>query len=228
LQSCKLYATQVSALNDMKETKHATDIFADAIKNTLEKHRLNAEIAPFTEAVLKFADEGEDTRVASKFFVTCFSGEEDDLTQWDRYGKRNGYAIGFFARGLQREPNSALFKVVYDIEKHRKAVEQLAEATVNFYLEGITDERRTNQEQWTKEFLAAWDEWVYKLAPLAKAAHWRAENEYRIVHELKLAEFSQVRFAAKSTMLARYLPLDTPSWVPRRDDPLFSQSRRFW
>ncbi|MDP9169706.1 MAG: hypothetical protein M3N54_03735 [Acidobacteriota bacterium] len=80
----------------------------------------------------------------------------------------------------------------------------------------MTGERLENREQWAKEFLAVWNEWVYKLAPLAKAWKWRAENEYRIVHELKLAEFPLVRFKAKSAMIARYLPLDTPSWMPRR------------
>jgi hypothetical protein len=57
---------------------------------------------------------------------------------------------------------------------------------------------------------------VYRLAPLAKAWKWKAENEYRIVHELKVAEFPLVRFAQKETMLARYIALDTPSWVKRR------------
>jgi hypothetical protein len=132
LQSSKLYATQVSALNDSKETKHATELFAPAIKETLQKHSSNPDLSAFVDAVLHFADAGEDSRLTSKFFVTCISGEEDDLTQWDRYGKGNGYAIGF--RGLHREPNSTLFKVVYETDKHQNAVKQLAEATVDFYL----------------------------------------------------------------------------------------------
>ena len=47
------------------------------------------------------------------------------------------------------------------------------------------------------------DEWVYKLAPLAKDPTWKNENEYRVVHELKPSEFSQVRFAQKKTMMSR-------------------------
>jgi hypothetical protein len=56
----------------------------------------------------------------------------------------------------------------------------------------------------------------YKLAPLVKHPKWKAENEYRIVHELKIAEFPHVRFAPKATMIGRYIALDTPSWVSRR------------
>ena len=71
-----------------------------------------------------------------------------------------------------------------------------------------------------RDFLAAWDLWVYRLAPLAKASKWAAENEYRIVHEVKMAEIPLIRFKAKSTMISRYIPLDTPAWLPRRASTL--------
>ncbi len=106
--------------------------------------------------------------------------------------------------------------MIYDEQKQEKAARELAEATVKFYLDGLTADRLENPEQWMRDFLTAWDEWVYKLAPLAKAPKWRAENEYRLVHELRLAEFPLVRFKAKATVIARYIPLDTPSWMSRR------------
>jgi hypothetical protein len=216
LQSSKLYATQVSGLNDAKETRHAADIFAKALKQLTTNRSAETEVVAFLNSIVQFSKENEDSHSISKFFVTCFSGEEDDLTQWDRYGKQNGYAIGFYARGLQREATSTLFRVVYDNEKHERAAKEIAEATVEFYFEGLNEQRSKQPEQWGKDFLTAWDEWVYRLAPLAKAAKWKAENEYRIVHELKVSEFPLVRFAPKATMIARYIALDTPSWVKRR------------
>src|SRR5260370_823473 len=89
-------------------------------------------------------------------------------------------------------------------------------ATLDLCREGINEERAKDLEKWSKEFFSAWDEWVYKLAPLAKDATWRSENEYRIVHELKLSEFPLVKFAQKKTMMARYLELRTPTWVKNR------------
>jgi hypothetical protein len=168
--------------------------------------------------VLEYVKENpvEPTHGTSKFFVACFSGEQDDLTQWDRYGRKNAYAIGFYARGFWREPTSTLYKVIYDRALQQKVSEELAEATLAFYLEGLRDDRLEDPEKWATEFFLAWDEWVYKLAPLAKDLKWRAENEFRLVHELKVEEFSQVRFQQKETMLARYLPLTTPAWVKRR------------
>ena len=216
LESSRIHATQISALNDAKETRYASEIFLQAVRKLIEDRATEPDVVRFLNTLIGFSEENLEAHVRSKFFVVCFSGEEDDLAQWERYGKENGYAIGFYARGLNREPNSTLYRVIYDEQKQKEAARALAEATIQFYLEGLTGGRLEDPEQWTKEFLSAWDEWVYKLAPLAKAGKWRAENEFRIVHELKLAEFPLVRFKAKSTMIARYVPLDTPLWMPRR------------
>src|ERR1017187_7578942 len=220
LQSSRLYATQVAALNDAAETRYASDLFTRAVKQLIAERVNEQEVVTFLNTLLDFSKENTESHTTSKFFVTSFSGEEDDVSHWDRYGKQNGYAIGLYARGLQREPTSTLFRVVYDREKQERAARELAEATVKFYLDGLSQERRRDPELWTREFLTGWDEWVYKLAPLAKAPRWKAENEYRIVHELKLSEFPLVRFEQKATMLARYIALDTPSWVKRRSSLL--------
>jgi hypothetical protein len=218
LQSSTLYATQVASLSDARETKYATDLYKEAVKELIAEKKDDAVAVTFLNGVLEYVkDEPESpTHGTSKFFVTCFSADEDELTQWDRYGGDNGYAIGFRARGLYREPNSQLYRVVYDRGKPLRAAKIIAEAALSFFLEGIDEERAKDLERWGKEFFEAWDEWVYKLAPLVKDATWRSENEFRIVHELKPSEFSQVRFAQKKTMISRYLALNTPSWVKRR------------
>ena len=220
LESSRLHATQISALNDAKETRHASELFIKEVRELMSERSGEPDVVTFLNTLISYSEENVEAHVRSKFFVVCFSGVEDDLTQWERYGKQNGYAIGFYARGLNREPNSTLFRVMYDELKQKKAARELAEATIKFYVEGLVGDRLQNPEQWTKEFLTAWDEWVYRLAPLAKAEKWKAENEYRIVHELKLTEFPLVRFKAKPTMVARYIPLDTPLWTPRRTPPL--------
>jgi hypothetical protein len=218
LQSSKIYASQVASLNDTTETKYASDIYKMAVSELIIEREGDAEAVAFMNQVLEFVKDDPDspTHGTSKFFVTCFSGDEDELTQWDRYSKPNGYAIGFRARGLFREPTSQIYRVVYDVEKQVTAAKKIAAATLDFYREGLTGERLENPDEWGKLFFNAWDEWVYKLAPLAKDKKWHSENEFRLVHELKISEFPDVRFNQKPKMLARYLPLDTPVWVKRR------------
>jgi hypothetical protein len=218
LETASIFVTQVASLNDSKEIRYASDLFKWAVKKLIEEKADDAAATSFLNSVLEFVKEDSSApqHGVSKFFVACFSGEPDDLVQWARYGEPNGYAIGFYARGLNREPNSRLYKVSYDRELQEKSVRELAAATLTFYLEGLHGERLQNPDVWAQEFYTAWDDWIYKFAPLAKEACWKAENEYRLVHELKVSEFGQVRFKQKKTMLARYLPLTTPSWQKRR------------
>ena len=218
LQSATLYATQVAFLNDNRETKYATELFQTSVRETIEEQADDPLAVAFFQQVLRLSEEDPKSPVQgiSKFFITSFSGHEDNVSQWDRYSKPHGYAIGFYARGLKREPNSTLYKVVYDAEKQKAAVKKIVGATLRFYREGFTEERQANPEQWAENFYLAWDEWIYKLAPLAKDVRWEAENEFRLVHELKVAEFPKVRFAQKGNTLARLLPLDTPSWMKSR------------
>jgi hypothetical protein len=218
IESGTIHATQVAFLNDRNETKYATDLFKREIENLVKENEANPTASKFLNRVLEYIKEDptSPTHGTSKFFVACFSGEEDDLSQWDRYGKKNGYAIGFHARGLWREPTSTIYKVVYDKSRQVKVAQELAQATLQFYLEGLTNDTSRDPNTWAEEFFPAWDEWTYKLAPLAKDPKWRAENEFRLVHELKFSEFHEVRFRQCETMLARYLPLKTPLWARRR------------
>src|SRR5271165_6371205 len=121
LESSRLHATQVSALNDAKETRHASELFIQAVRLLIEERAGGPDVVRFLNALIGFSEEDAEAHARSKFFVVCFSAEEDDLTQWQRYGKQNGYAIGFYARGLNREPSSTLYRVIYDEQKQRKA-----------------------------------------------------------------------------------------------------------
>lgn len=218
LQSSTLYATQVSSLNDPNETKYATDLYKEVVKQVIAESSDDHDAVAFYNAVLEAVKENPEspTHGISKFFVTSFSADENDLAQWRLYGGKNPYAIGFYAGMLNREPNSQLYKVVYERDRQHAFVREIVDATLRFYREGLVGERLSDPAGWAKAFYSAWDEWIYKLAPIAKDECWRTENEFRIVHELKAAEFAQVRFSQKNTVLARYLPLSTPMVVKRR------------
>jgi hypothetical protein len=220
LQSGRLYATQVSSLNDSRETEYATDLFRDEVRKAVVEQAGNVEVISFFQSILEQIKEapGNPTQGISKFFVACFSTRADDLNQWSKYTKASPgrFAIAFHPNGLNREPNSTLYRVIYDRAKLEAAVKKVVYATLNFYTSGLTGERVEKPEEWARQFYMAWDEWIYKLAPLAKDQQWDSEGELRIVHELKIADFPDVRFSQKRSSLARYLPLDFPCWVKER------------
>jgi hypothetical protein len=92
LQSSQLYATQVAPLNDKNETRYASALFKDAVEKLIEEKGEDTEAHTFLHRVIEFLKEDPTTPThgTSKFFVTCFSAKQDDLAQWDRYGKKNG------------------------------------------------------------------------------------------------------------------------------------------
>ena len=220
LQSGRLYATQVSALNDSKETEYATDLFKEEVKKAIIEQAGKGDVVSFFQSILEQVKETPDnpTQGISKFYVACFSSRPDDLNQWSKYTKASPgrFAIGFYPKGLNREPNSTLYRVIYDRAKLEAAVKKVVYATLDFYMSGLTGERAEKPEEWARLFYLAWDEWIYKLAPLAKDQQWDSEGELRIVHDLKVADFPAVRFTQKKSSLARYLPLDFPCWVKER------------
>ena len=220
LQSGRLYATQVSALNDSKETEYATDLFREEVKEVIAEQAGKDDVVSFFQSILEQIKEEPDnpTQGISKFYVACFSTRPDDLNQWSKYTKTSPgrFAIAFHPNGLKREPNSTLYRVIYDRDKLKDAVKKVVYATLDFYMSGLTGERAEKPEEWARLFYLAWDEWIYKLAPLAKDQQWDSEGELRIVHELKVADFPDVRFSQKKSSLARYLPLDFPCWVKER------------
>ena len=116
LQSATLFATQVSSLNDPNETKYGTDLYKEVVRQIMAENAADADTVAFFTDVLEAVKEDPDspTQGPSKFFVTCFSADEDNLARRRLYGGQNPYAIGFYARGLNREPNSRLYKVIYD------------------------------------------------------------------------------------------------------------------
>jgi hypothetical protein len=201
LQSGRLYATQVSALNDSKETEYATDLFRDEIAKAIVERAGDDQAVSFFQSILEQVKEvpGNPTQGISKFYVACFSTRADDLNQWSKYTKASPgrFAIAFHPSGLNREPNSTLYRVVYDKAKLEAAVKKVVYATLDFYMSGLTGERAEKPDEWARVFYLAWDEWIYKLAPLVKGQQWDSEGELRIVHELKVADFPDVRFSQK-------------------------------
>jgi hypothetical protein len=169
-------------------------------------------VAFFQQILQQIKEEpGNPTQGISKFYVTCFSTLEDNAGQWSRYARSVGrFAIAFHPPQLNREPNSKLYRVIYDRSKILPAVTKVVRATLDFYRAGQFGERAEKPQEWAEQFYLAWDEWIYKLAPLVKQKHWDTEAEIRIVHELKDVDIPNIKLSQKATCLARYLELDLP------------------
>ncbi len=225
IESGTIHATQASCLNDSTEIRYASKLYRDALIELREKKAEDADAQQFLSKVLELTQEDPAAPIhgPSRFFVACFSPQEDDLSQWRAYsdsGGENGYAIGFVARGLNNLPNGAVLRVNYERALHKTVALETAEATLQFFREGIQNKRADTVDRWASEFLVEWQEWISRLAPIAKDDCFQTENEYRIVHELNVTELHQIRFKQKTTLLSRYLPLSFPLWMGTRSPML--------
>jgi hypothetical protein len=224
IESGAIRATQVAAVNDSSETVYATRLYRHAITELLAQNAGNELAERFLHGVLDETRESEDMpgHADSKFFVACFTDLEDNIQQWLNYGGEhgeNGYAIGFRARGLNVDGNSAVVRVNYDNDLHLQIAEEAARLTLDYYLKGLVGERVNDPQKWAKEFFEAWDQVIYRLSPIAKDAGFAHEREYRMVHELQSYDMPFVRYQQKSTLLGRYIDLKPNGWeglrVPR-------------
>ena len=215
----RFFATQVSSLNDANETKYATDLYKEVVKELIVASAEDDEAVRFLSSVLDFVKEepSSPTHGTSKFFVACFSGDEDELTQWDRYGKPNAYAIGFRARGLWREPTSQLYRVVYDRDRQLKAVKENCDGNITLLSRG--SDRRAKRKaggMGLRYFFMHGMNGSISSRHYPRTQSGGPKMSIAWSMSLKISDFSNVRFSQKRTMLGRYLALDTPAWVKRR------------
>ncbi len=210
VQSGSVYATQVSCLNDSAEIKYASRLFKAAVAKLKND---SAELSKACDEAADFydADDDDDYPGTLPYFVACFTRSEDNVSQWQGYGRgENGYAIGFSPAGLMRM-GGLLARVSYDAAKHEEMATKLAKATIEFCQEGLDAHKADNPDEWKQDFLSKWDEKITQLAPMIKDPCWRHEEEYRVVRLLVQGQLPELRVCQRDTMMTRHLPLKMAS-----------------
>lgn len=214
VESGTLYSTQVSCLNDSTELRYAAKLLREAFKDVQMKDSWPAEEAQLLDRLLTATAAVEEPSaaplLASNWFVVCFSKERDNLSQWRAYGVgENGYAIGFVAGGFFGL-GSLVVRVNYAALQHKQVATEVAQSTLRFFQEGLDARSGDARTSWAEEFLARWDFWLGRLAPMVKDPAFSAENEYRIIHELQPNERGKLQFRQRHSLMSRHLPLAFP------------------
>jgi hypothetical protein len=153
----------------------------------------------------------------SEWFITCFSENRDDLSQWRAYGDgENGYSIGFNSSGMMTDimrNNCVLAPVQYDQTIHTRIVERVADATLQFFLQGWQTRRSSGItiDEWALSFLTEWVNDITYLAPAMKHPGFAPECEWRIIHRLQREDRDKMVYFQKETLMSRHLPLNYKS-----------------
>ncbi len=218
LNSNEIYSTQISCLNDSTELKYGSRLFHTAL-NDLRTETGNDELSKkLLDGATRHFEENLGYSPASFHFVSCFSEEKDDLSQWRAYGGgENGYAIGFLAADLCGIPNSMLVRVNYDSELHQALAKKAAMEMVRFFKEAVQKYRPTDLVQFGQDFLEAWEKQIVMIAPMVKDPGFFKEKEYRIAKGYTASDLESLQFKQRVTMMSRHLPLQPQGWV--RSEP---------
>jgi hypothetical protein len=206
LQSKKIWATQVTCLNDTLEQRYFGDLVHAAVK---ERRAVNTD--PVLEPLFRVADErlGQRDFTAIGQFVACFSEAKDDLGQWRGYGGGEcGYAIGFSSKGIltaiNQRPSTLLMPMIYADSMHSFVVTDVIRMSEIYYRQGLS---RGDPDLWAREFVMAFSDALSITAANVKHPKFSGEAERRIVTLLQTGEHQQLEFRQKRTLLARHLPI---------------------
>jgi len=209
IQTGSLFSTQISCANDTSEFSYARDNILAAFKR--KRSTIGNQDA---FALLNYIDAYSfpDTST-SEWFITCFSENRDDLSQWRAYGSgENGYSIGFNISAMMPKIISnkcSLVPVHYDLTTHTRLADAVAHATLQFFVQGWESRRSSGitMDQWALSFKAAWiDEMTYLVPPM-KHPGFAPECEWRIIHRLQTEDVDQMVYLQKQTLMSRHLPL---------------------
>jgi hypothetical protein len=217
VDSGSIFATQLSCLNDTTELRYASTLFQEALSVLNSTSSLDATEREFIDrAVSYFKEDPENpAQAVAHQFVTCFSDERDDLSQWRAYGGgENGYAIGFKAGDLWGCPLSMLARMNYNSILHRELAQRVAIMMVQFLLEGIKKYVPIDIAKWSSEFFDAWERAITMIAPLVKDPAFAKECEFRIIKSFQLEDLAQLKFIQKGSLMSRHLPLQPPMRIP--------------
>lgn len=221
LEDGALWATQLSCLNDKSEYSYSSDLLYEGF--------LRKQGATGIPDCLFFLFQGVAKNMARKavqpyslkapYYVTCFSEESDDLSQWRGYGGgENGFALGFDAKELNNREN--LCRVFYPSDEAH--VDLICEEICSLYCNGFSYGKPRDPAAWTDAFL--WEiGWVFlELGTIIKHPSFKSENEFRQVFAYDPHQIADLRFRQKAGFLSRHLRVAYPDFLARtgRELPL--------
>lgn len=189
LEQKKIWATHIGYLNDKKEFLDAVDEFRKQIEN-LSTHMKNSPTEKFDPLL-------EILRILhGTVYVTSFSEEPDQLSQWRGYCANGpGFSIGFnpvkLKKLVERIPNSWLKKCIYEPRVKERKMERIVKAAESVNLNG-------------RGFLDVMIYKIIRIAPYFKDESFKEEREWR----LALVEGINALFREGDTLIIPYVEFE--------------------
>jgi hypothetical protein len=212
INNCELWASDFRFMNDTRDFKHGVGIFTQAVSKVLRES--GHGVKRLADQILALL-ESDSVCV----YIASFSEGSDDNSQWSRYARENGVALGFNRERLERLLQDVFFdfgRVEYDHSRQAAQFEDFVRRSLLMYdgaslssedLERITKTQLCN--------LAAG-------LSMCKDASFVAEKEWR-ASAFTLAGASREKFRATSQGLIPYIAIPLIDSAAHSLDGLFDE-----
>jgi hypothetical protein len=206
----KIWATNISHLNDKQELFEARDMFREAIQE-LEKaidpspmyaisprgYKENPKIE-FLSSLNHFLNLAELVPI----FVCSFSEKGDQLSQWRGYcPNAYGFSIGFNYTRLKNHADRQrllLKKCIYEKNQQKKIVDEYVQDRIVPRFSDLADKAKRGMNGWTtfREIL--------EILPTIKNEHFAEESEWRLISSAFSIPQDTMKFRPGKTAIIPY------------------------
>lgn len=237
----KIWATNISHLNDKQELFEARDMFRQALK------ALRKRVDPSPQPAIRPRDYPDNPKI--KFlgiiydfldlaqelpiFVCSFSEEGDQLSQWRGYcPNAYGFSIGFDYTQLKNQADQQKFlvkKCIYKKKEQQKIVDEYIQDQIVPRLSDLEGDKKIV----TKAFTTFQE--ILQILPTIKNGHFKEEKEWRLISSAFNTPKGTIKFRSGKTAIIPYcefelaekgkeLPLECIKIgpTPNRDESLLS------
>jgi len=212
-ETLQLRATNIAYMNDAAEFHHCVDSLDDCLKRYVTENQFDGKAETkviFAEALRRACR--HMAAEPNSYFVSCFSGRYDDLSQWRAYGAQGaGIALGFSAEGLEvvgEHDGYEFSKCRYDsgfIEACAADTIETLESGCSARLKSLRTERKDSYVRKLAD-CAMWD--LLALAPTFKHDAFAAEDEYRAIFNFDRQPLRPLGFVSGVNIVKPYVLLD--------------------
>ncbi len=201
LKSQSIWATSIRFLNDSTEYSFALNLAHNVIRERIAKASNK-----FDRALNTVLEERLASDVHAEIYVSSFTENGDQLSQWREYcPPTGGYAIGFRSKSLvppaESGPDCFLARCVYDLGSQEHLIRNLVQAVAQFAEESL--HAKLTHDRVFREAFKLLGRLFPLVAPALKHPSFAEEREWRLIR-LPISFEHEPHFRAGRSMLIPY------------------------
>ena len=200
LETKSIWITNNRFLNDSTEYKFALELAQSVAQYRLDKARNTFDIGLY-----RVLQERLKTDVRGEVYVSSFTENGDQLSQWRAYSPTvGGYSIGFLSKAIfppgdGLRPGSFLLRCVYGSDSQYDLVQKLFDTVAEFAEENV--HARMEHDRVFREAFKLLGRLLPLVAPALKHSSFREEHEWRLVRLPGSFESDEMYFRDGKSML---------------------------